>query len=84
MENGRSKTSRCHSRHSCCIGHSSAALDSSSLERAFEDFSLDAEHSELQVRQGLPASPSSFLGHQSSVDACTMYQLFYPLPVELC
>lgn len=83
MKNRRSKTSWCHSRHSCCTGHSSAALDFSNPERAFEDFSLNAEHSELQVRQGLPASPSSFLGHQSSVDACTTYQLFYPLPVEL-
>lgn len=82
MKNGRSKTSCCHARHSRCTGHSSAALDSSSLERAFEDFSPMLS-SELQARQALPASPPSFLGHQRRVDACTMYQLFYPLPVEL-
>lgn len=39
--------------------------------------------STLNFRSDRAFQPPSFLGHQSSVDACTMYQLFYPLPVEL-
>lgn len=41
--------------------------------------SLDAEHSELQVRQGIPASPPvAAWVTKASVCASAMYQLFYP------
>lgn len=41
--------------------------------------SLDAEHSEPQVRQGIPASaPMAAWVTKVSVYACAMYQLFYP------
>lgn len=76
MENRRSQTSWCHSRHSCCTG---------SFQSGEGFWRLVTWCWALWTpnQTGPSSSPSSFLVHQSSGDAWAMYQLFYPLPVEL-